>query len=312
MTEKKTIAILHQPIAMDSNGMERDHGDRSGRAGMGAGQILMAAKATERARTQTLQAQAAERKRQRHEVAEETKSSVSARVLGQSGSVRGDSRSPDAPTRKEVADWFYIDAAKQQQGPFLLTQMRQWYAGGFLPDSTLAKHADDVKFTAVGNQSRIYCAADALLAAATLRRQPDQQQWTRNSHPQQPEWQRQPPPQHGHVENPGQRAAREANERMGFGAARKAAAGVVLPAAKKEGKRKLKGSIIKTKTPSFAARVTLTLPPFCLSPCWCADFELVGVAEHGRPSPKPEQHGCDGTDQNIWVLFLSAIKNRYH
>ena len=44
-----------------------------------------------------------------------------------------------------LAEWYYTDPQKQQQGPFTLSQMRQWYAQGFLPDDTEAKHVDDAE-----------------------------------------------------------------------------------------------------------------------------------------------------------------------
>lgn len=132
----------------------------------GDGQILQQRMAAERARKQDEMARAELRKAEAEaEKQARTSDPVYTRALGRAGS-RADAFSqpetqPAPKMRKpgEAKDWVYIDAQKVQQGPFTLTQMQQWYAAGYLPDSTEVKHNDDVEFTTIGQQSRIYVAA---------------------------------------------------------------------------------------------------------------------------------------------------------
>jgi hypothetical protein len=169
---------------------------------------------------------------QRAEMASDVKFT---RVLGGSGSSSGGASSAvrsqrprGAAAAAEAAEWSYRDAQGAQQGPFTLSQMQQWYAGGYLPDSTQVRHVDDADFVSIGQQSRIYTAADQIRAVVGSAdtggaAQPD----SRNSWRQQPGWQYQPqihPSGIGAAAAPGgrgvravgSRAAQEANERLGL------------------------------------------------------------------------------------------------
>jgi hypothetical protein len=131
----------------------------------GDGQILQQRMAAERLRKQDEMARAALRKADAAaERADRVADPTYTRALGRAGS-RADAFSQPAArpahTKKagEGKEWVYIDANKKHQGPFTLSQMQQWYAAGYLPDSTEVKHQDDAEWTTVGQQSRIYVAA---------------------------------------------------------------------------------------------------------------------------------------------------------
>jgi hypothetical protein len=148
----------------------------------GDGQILQQRMAAERARKQDEMARAELRKAEAAaEKQARTSDPVYTRALGRAGSRADAFSQPETHTvpkvRKpaEAKEWVYIDAQKVQQGPFTLTQMQQWYAAGYLPDSTEVKHNDDVDFTTVGQQSRIYVAASVGTSHPTKPVQPRQQ-----------------------------------------------------------------------------------------------------------------------------------------
>ena len=155
----------------------------------GDGQILQQRMAAERQRKQDEMARAELRKAEAAaERTAQTSDPVYTRALGRAGS-RADAfaqpETREAPKTKkaEAKEWVYIDANKVRQGPFTLTQMQQWYTAGYLPDSTKVKHTDDLDFTTIGQQSRIYVAASVGMSQPTrptqrqqYRPQPQQQQ----------------------------------------------------------------------------------------------------------------------------------------
>ena len=220
--------------------------------------------------TSTLQAAAAQRKAREEDAATSGVDNVAfTRVLGGSGSVARAAPAPKAVV--ELAEWYYTDPQKQQQGPFTLSQMQQWYAQGFLPDDTEAKHVDDAEWATIGQHSRIYSAASTLQAVlppahlgptGAVQQTRGRQQWRteREQHSRRSQHSCQPPLWQMN-ETPGQRAAREANERMGFASALTAAQsknGMVQQTKEKKKKKRKKDGVVGVihKTPSFAARRT--------------------------------------------------------
>lgn len=157
-------------------------------AAKGDGQILQQRMAAERQRKQEEMARASLRKAEAAaDRATRTSDPTYTRALGRAGSRADAFLQPDtrggAPMKKaaEGKEWVYIDAQEVQQGPFTLTQMQQWYAAGYLPDSTKVKHNEDVDFTTIGQQSRIYVAASVGTSQPT---QPVQRQQYRPQYQQ--------------------------------------------------------------------------------------------------------------------------------
>eukprot|EP01043_Picozoa_sp_COSAG02_P077903 COSAG02_NODE_17285_length_1015_cov_1.198690_1_plen_252_part_01 len=72
----------------------------------------------------------------------------------------------DAPTEIKRALWYYKDASGEQQGPFPLSTMQNWYSQGFFPIATLARRMCDTDWTPIGDSSDIVAAAPSSRAAA--------------------------------------------------------------------------------------------------------------------------------------------------
>ena len=232
-------------------------------AAKGDGQILQQRMEGERLRKQAEMARAEERKAAEAAGRDARSSDVTyTRALGRAGS-RADAFDAPAPRRpaaavEEPKEWWYIDASKAQQGPFTLAQMRQWYAAGYLPDSTQAKHADDAEFSTIGQQSRIYVGAPG---AGQAPAQPAQRHpgpgWNAAS-PQQQQQQ-----QHGYGQSAaGVQAAQQAHaasvaQDLARAAQQSAKAGGLGGVTKKKkGKKKLGNAVGTRATPGFAAKRT--------------------------------------------------------
>ena len=229
-------------------------------AAKGDGQILQQRMEGERLRKQAEMARAEERKAAEAAERDARSSDVTyTRALGRAGS-RADAFDAPAPRKpaavEEPKEWWYIDASKAQQGPFTLAQMRQWYAAGYLPDSTQAKHADDAEFSTIGQQSRIYVGAPGAGQAAA---QPAQR------HPG-PGWNAASPQQqqrHGYGQSAaGVQAAQQAHaasvaQDLARAAQQSAKAGGLGGVTKKKkGKKKLGNAVGTRATPGFAAKRT--------------------------------------------------------